>query len=56
MFLWYGKSVRSSDATTVWLVRVYNGRDPESKKPKYVIDTVHGGRRNTQAHLDKMLG
>ena len=25
-----------------WLVRVYNGRDPESKKRKYLNRTIHG--------------
>jgi hypothetical protein len=26
-----------------WLVRVYNGRDPETKKRKYVNQTIRGG-------------
>ena len=39
-----------------WLVRVYNGRDPETKKRKYLNQTIHGGLRDAQAHLNKMLG
>jgi hypothetical protein len=45
--------IRRGDRT--WLVRVYNGRDPESKKRKYVNQTVHGGLRDAQSHLNKML-
>jgi integrase len=39
-----------------WLVRVYNGHDPETKKRKYLNQTIHGGLRDAQAHLNKMLG
>ena len=39
-----------------WLVRLYNGRDPENKKRKYLNQTIHGGLRDAQAHLNKMLG
>jgi hypothetical protein len=39
-----------------WLVRVYNGRDPETKNRKYLNKTIHGGLRDAQAHLNKMLG
>jgi hypothetical protein len=39
-----------------WLVRVYNGHDPETKKRKYLNQTLHGGLRDAQAHLNKMLG
>jgi integrase len=49
-----GQIVRRGDRK--WLVRVYNGRDPESKKRKYLNDTVHGGLRDAQTHLNKMLG
>jgi hypothetical protein len=38
-----------------WLVRVYNGHDPETKKRKYLNQTIHGGLRDAQAHLNKML-
>jgi len=37
-------------------VHVYNGQDPESKKRKYLNQTVHSGLRNAQSHLNKMLG
>jgi integrase len=40
----------------IWLVRVYNGRDPETKKRKYLNQTVYGGLRDAQTHLNKMLG
>jgi hypothetical protein len=49
-----GQIVRRGART--WLVRVYNGRDPESKKRKYLNQTVHGGLRDAQSHLNKMLG
>ena len=39
-----------------WLVRVYNGRDPETKKRNYLNHTIRGGLRDAQAHLNKMLG
>ena len=39
-----------------WLVRVYNGRDPETKRRNYLSQTIHGGLRDAQAHLNKMLG
>ena len=39
-----------------WLVRVYNGRDPETKKRTYLNQTIHGGLRDAQAHRNKMLG
>jgi hypothetical protein len=28
-----------------WLLRVYNGRDPVTKKRKYLNQTIHGGLR-----------
>ena len=40
----------------MWLVRVYNGRDPETRKRKYLSQTIHGGLRDAQAHLNKMFG
>jgi integrase len=49
-----GQIVRRGART--WLVRVYNGRDAETKKRKYLNQTVHGGLRHAQAHLNKMLG
>ena len=41
---------------STWLVRVYNGRDPETKKRQYLSQTIHGGLRDAQAHLNTMLG
>jgi integrase len=38
-----------------WLVRAYMGRDSETKKRKYLNNTVHGGLRDAQAHLNRML-
>ena len=49
-----GQIVRRGART--WLVRVYNGRDPETTKRKYLNQTVYGGLRDAQAHLNKMLG
>ena len=40
---------------STWLVRVYNGCDPETKKRKYLNQTIRGGLRDAQAHLSKML-
>jgi len=42
-------------APRTWLVRVYAGRDAESKKRKYLNRTIHGGLRDAQAHLNRML-
>jgi site-specific recombinase XerD len=42
-------------APRTWLVRVYVGRDAESKKRKYLNKTIHGGLRDAQAHLNRML-
>src|SRR5208282_4850295 len=43
-------------APRTWVVRVYVGRDAETKKRKYLNKTIHGGLRDAQAHLNKMLG
>ncbi len=37
-------------------MRVYNGRDPETKRRRYLNQTIHGGLRDAQADLNKMLG
>jgi site-specific recombinase XerC len=42
--------------TRTWLVRVYSGRDVETKKRTYLNQTVHGGLRDAQAYLNKMRG
>ena len=39
-----------------WLVRVFMGRDVETKKRKYLNKIIHGGLREAQAHLNKILG
>ena len=49
-----GQIVRRGSCT--WLVRVYTGRDLETKKRTYLNQTVHGGLRDAQTHLNKMLG
>ena len=54
--LWHVKSVRSERGRRTWLVRVYNGRDRETKKRKYLNQTIRGELRDAQAHLNKMLG
>jgi integrase len=41
--------------TRSWLVRVYCGRDPQTQKRKYLSKVVHGGLRDAQAHLNKLL-
>jgi hypothetical protein len=48
-----GQIVRRGPRT--WLVRVYNGRNCETKKRRYLNQTIHGGLRAAQAHLIKML-
>ena len=42
-------------APRTWVVRVYVGRDAETKKRKYLNKTIHGGLRDAQAHLNRML-
>ena len=42
-------------APRTWVVRVYVGRDTETKKRKYLNKTIHGGLRDAQAHLNRML-
>jgi integrase len=49
-----GQIVRRGSST--WLVRVYTGRDSETKRRTYLNQTIHGGLRDAQAHLNKMLG
>ncbi len=41
--------------TRTWLVRVYSGRDPETKMRKYLNQTVYGGLRDAQTQLNNML-
>ena len=49
-----GQIVRRGSCT--WLVRVYTGRHLETKKRTYLNQTIRGGLRDAQAHLNKMLG
>ena len=42
--------------TRTWLVRVYSGRDVETKKRTYLNQTIQSGLRDAQGHLNKMLG
>jgi integrase len=48
-----GQIVRRGPRT--WMVRVYNGRNSETKKRRYLNQTIHGGLRDAQAHLNRML-
>jgi hypothetical protein len=36
-----------------WLIRVYLGRDHETKKRNYHNRTIHGSMREAQAYLTK---
>jgi len=38
---------------SIWLVRIYVGRDPETRRRKYVGKFIHGGLRSAQAHLNR---
>ena len=49
-----GQIIRRGPCT--WLVRVFNGRISETKKRRYLNQTVHGRLRDAQLHLTKMLG
>lgn len=48
-----GQIVRREPST--WLVCIYVGRDPETRKRKYVGKLVHSGLRSALAHLNRML-
>ena len=39
----------------MWMVRIYVGRDPETRKRKYISKSIHGGLRDGQVHLNRML-
>jgi hypothetical protein len=47
-----GQIIRRGPST--WLVRIYVGRDPETRRRKYVGKFIHGGLRSAQAHLNSM--
>ena len=38
-----------------WLIRVYLGRDHETKKRRYHTRTIHGSMRDAQAYLTRKL-
>ena len=48
-----GQIIRRGAST--WLVRIYVGRDPETRRRRYVGKLIHGGLRSAQAHLNRML-
>ena len=48
-----GQIIRRGSST--WLVRIYVGRDPETRRRKYIGKSIHGGLRSAQAHLNRML-
>lgn len=48
-----GQIIRRGPST--WLVRIYAGRDPETRKRKYAGKFIHGGLRSAQAHLNRKL-
>jgi len=48
-----GQIIRRGPKT--WLVRIYVGRDRETRRRKYVGKFIHGGPRSAQAHLNRML-
>lgn len=48
-----GQIIRRGSST--WLVRFCVGRDPETRRRKYIGKFIHGGLRNAQAHLNLML-
>jgi hypothetical protein len=37
------------------MVRIYVGRDPETRKRRYIGKSIHGGLRAAQAHLNRMF-
>ena len=56
--LWHEKLARSLgvDGALGWCVVYSTGHDPETKKRKYLNQTSHGGLRDDQAHVNKMVG
>lgn len=39
----------------LWLVRLFQGRDTETGKRKYINKTIHGTKKEAQAYLNKAL-
>jgi hypothetical protein len=48
-----GQIIRRGSRT--WLVRIYVGRTPETRRRRYIGKFIHGGLRSAQAHLNRML-
>lgn len=48
-----GKIFRRGPSTS--LVRIYVGRDPETRRRKYIGKSNYGGLRGAHAHLNHML-
>ena len=48
-----GQIIRRGPST--WLVRIYVGRDPETRRRMYIGKFIHGGLRSAQAHLNSKL-
>jgi integrase len=48
-----GQIIRRGPST--WLVRIYVGRNPVTRKRRYIGKFIHGGLRSAQAHLNRML-
>jgi len=48
-----GQIIARSDRR--WLIRVYLGRDHQTKKRKYHNRTIHGPMREAQAYFDKKV-
>jgi integrase len=48
-----GQIIRRGPGT--WLVRIYVGRNPETRKRKHIGKFIHGGLRCAQGHLNRML-
>jgi integrase len=48
-----GRIVRRGSST--WLVRIYIGRDSETRRRRYIGKFIHGGLRSAQARLNRML-
>jgi hypothetical protein len=54
--LWLAKLAKSlHEANRRWLIRVYLGRDHETKRRNYYNRTIHGPMREAQAYLTKKL-
>jgi integrase len=49
-----GQIIRRGPST--WLVRIYIGRDSETRRRIHIGKTIQGGLRAAQAHLNRMLG